>query len=114
MSNNIMDNVVSKLGVELTTKSSYSPHQNGINERNHAIVDLMITHMISSDKTLSPDTALLWAVNAKNSLENHLGFSPFQLHIGSNQQCSLVVPVMALLRLRVLPTVKVLLNILMQ
>ena len=40
--------------------------------------------MISSDKTLSPDTALLWALNAKNSLENHFGFSPFQLHVGRN------------------------------
>ena len=80
-----MDDVAHKLGVDLTTTASYSPHQNGLNERNHAVVDLMITRMMASDKHLSPDTALLWALNAKNSLENHFGFSPFQLHFGRNQ-----------------------------
>ena len=40
--------------------------------------------MLDSDRSLSPDVALLGAFNAKNSLENHLGYSPFQLHIGKN------------------------------
>ena len=84
VSNKIMEDVASKLGVELTTTASYSPHQNGVNERNHAVVDLMVVRMLESDRNLSPDTALLWALNAKNSLENHLGYSPFQLHIGRN------------------------------
>ena len=83
-SNAVLHDVASKLGVEVTTTASYSPHQNGLNERNHAVVDLMITRMLESDRHLSPDTALLWALNAKNSLENHLGYSPFQLHIGKN------------------------------
>ena len=84
ISNSTLEDVASKLGIEVTTTASYSPHQNGLNERNHAIVDLMVIRMLESDKHLSPDTALLWAFNAKNSLENHLGFSPFQLHIGKN------------------------------
>ena len=81
-----MKDVADKLGVELTTTAAYSHHQNGINERNHAVVDLMITRMVSSDKSLSPHVALLWALNAKNSLDNHHGFSPFQLHIGYNPE----------------------------
>ena len=84
ISNSVMHDVAGKLGVEVTTTASYSPHQNGINERNHAVVDLMVTRMLESDKHLSPETALLWAFNAKNSLENQFGYSPFQLHIGKN------------------------------
>ena len=40
--------------------------------------------MLESDKYLSPETAILWAFNAKNSLENQFGYSPFQLHISKN------------------------------
>ena len=83
-SNALMDDVASKLGIEVTTTASYSPHQNGLNERNHAVVDLMVTRMLESDRHLSPETALMWAFNAKNSLDNHCGYSPFQLHIGKN------------------------------
>ena len=83
-SNEMMEEVAAKLGVELTTTASYSPQQNGLNERNHSFVDLMMTRMMLSDKTLSADMALLWALTAKNSLENCYGFSPFQLHIGLN------------------------------
>ena len=84
MSNELMENVASYLGVKLTTTCASSPHQNGINERNHATVDLMMTRMLESDRNLTPGTALSWALNAKNSLENCYGFSPFQLHIGYN------------------------------
>ena len=83
-SNSTLEEIASKLGVELTTTAAYSPHQNGINERNHAIVDIMITRMMLSDSTLKPEMALVWALNAKNSLENVDGFSPYQLHIGKN------------------------------
>ena len=82
MSNELMEDVAAYLNVRLTTTAAYSPHQNGINERNHATVDLMMTRMLESDKSLSPEMALRWALNAKNSLENCYGYSPFQLHIG--------------------------------
>ena len=86
ISNSTMQDVANKLGVELTTTASYSPHQNGVNERNHAVVDLMIVRMLASDKSLSPRVALMWALNAKNSLDNYHGFSSFQLHIGYNPE----------------------------
>ena len=88
VSNTVMEDVASKLGVELTTTASYSPHQNGINEGNHSVVDLMLLHMLESDKDLSAETGLLWAFNAKNTLENHLGYSPFQLHISKSPKLS--------------------------
>ena len=57
---------------------------NGCNERNHATVDRMMSKMLDEDKDLSSDTALCWALNAKNSLENNNGFSPFQLVFGES------------------------------
>lgn len=81
-SNSVLEEVASRLGVIVTTTASYSPHQNGLNERNHAIVDMMIKRMLLSEPSLKPQMALLWALNAKNSLENYHGFTPFQLHIG--------------------------------
>ena len=70
-SNELLDDVANKLDIKLTTTSSYSPHQNGLNERNHSIVDLMITRMRLSDSSLSLEMALSWALSAKNSLENY-------------------------------------------
>ena len=84
MSNDLIEDVASNLGVKLTTTSAYSPHQNGLNERNHATVDLMMTRMLESDSQMSPEMALKWSLQAKNSLENTHGFSPYQLHIGYN------------------------------
>ena len=82
--NQMLEDVAAILGIKLTTTASYSPHQNGLNERNHAVVDLMIIRMLDADKDLSPEVALCWALNAKNSLDNCEGFSPFQLHVGKN------------------------------
>ena len=73
-----------KLGITKTTTSAYSPHQNGVNERNHYTVDLMMKKMLDSDASLTPEDALFWSVNAKNSLENYSGLSPYQLVFAAN------------------------------
>ena len=46
-----------------------------------------LTHMmdkIIAETNTSPDLALTWALNAKNSLQNVAGFSPFQLVFATN------------------------------
>ena len=86
MSNKELEDVASKIGVTMTTTASYSPHQNGVNERNHGTVDVMMKKMLDSDSSLSPEMALFWSINAKNSLENCYGFSPYQLVFASNPQ----------------------------
>ena len=83
-SNKEMMDVASNLGTQLTTTAAYSPHQNGVNERNHATVDIMIKKMMESDSSLTPEIALYWALNAKNSLENVYGYSPYQLVFATN------------------------------
>ena len=74
--------VAEYLGVRSTFTAAYSPNQNGVNERNHAICDRMISKMRLEDPTLSAEIALTWALVAKNSLENISGFSPFQIVFG--------------------------------
>ena len=72
------------IGVRCTLTAAYSPHQNGLNERNHAICDGMIKKMRMEDPSLTAEVALTWALVAKNSLENYSGFSPFQIVFGES------------------------------
>ena len=46
---------------------------------------------MDSDSTLSPDMALYWAINAKNSPENCYGFTPYQLVYASNPRLPNVI-----------------------
>ena len=70
------------IGVRSSFTAASSPNQNGINERNHAVVDRMIEKMRTQDPSLTAEVALTWALVAKNTLENVSGFSPFQLVFG--------------------------------
>merc|ERR1711954_393738 len=52
---------------------------NGICEKNHEIVDIMISKIKSSDPSISDQEALDHALHAKNVEVNNKGFSPFQI-----------------------------------
>ena len=65
MSNAVMEDVAAALDVKLMTTAAYSPHQNGVNEKSHAIVDLMMTRMLASDSKMTPEITLRWALNGK-------------------------------------------------
>ena len=79
-----VEDMARNLNIQVTNTAALSPNQNGICERNHAVVDKMVSKMMESDRTLDAETALCWAMNAKNTLENHQGFSPAQLVFGRN------------------------------
>ena len=79
-----IEDVASNLNIKVTNTAALSPNQNGMCERNHAVVDSMIQKMMDKDPQLDIETALCWALNAKNTLENHQGFSPAQLVFGKN------------------------------
>ena len=70
--------------IEVSATAAYSPWSNGICERNHYVIDVCVQKMLEEDPGLSLDVALAWAVNAKNTMQNHLGFSPIQLVVGNN------------------------------
>ena len=40
--------------------------------------------MTENDPSMKLEIALAWAVNAKSSMQNHNGFSPIQLVLGTN------------------------------
>ena len=65
--------------IKKTATVASSPNQNGVNKRNHAVVDIMMTKMMDADSSLDPEVALCWSLNAKNSLKSYQEFCPFQL-----------------------------------
>ncbi len=72
------------LNIEVMNTASYSPWQNGLCERNHAVVDTCVSKILADNPVLDLDIALVWAINAKNSLQMTHGWSPYQLVFGSN------------------------------
>lgn len=73
-----------QFNVEVCATAAYSPWSNGLCERNHQVVDVCVQKMLEDDPDMNIEVALAWAVNAKNSMTNHLGFSPIQIVVGSN------------------------------
>ncbi len=75
----------SVLNVVLCMTAGYSPLQNGLCERNHAVVDSMLLKL--KDHRGTPDDILLcWANMAKNSLQMVHGYSSYQLVFGHNPE----------------------------
>ena len=72
-----------KLGVHVITTGAESPWSNGLVERHHAMIARNVSK-IMEDTECNVSTALAWAVNAKNTLSNINGYSPYQLLLGVN------------------------------
>ena len=69
--------------VDLTTGAE-SPWQNGLCEKNHALVDNILERLDEDYPDLSFKAKLAWAGMAKNSLQMVYGYSPNQLVFGMN------------------------------
>ena len=72
-----------QFGISLNTTAAYSPWSNGTIERHNLVLVEMVEKVIADTKCHF-DVALAWAVNAKNSLANVHGFTPYQLVMGQN------------------------------
>ena len=75
--------MASRLGIEPQSTPAESPWCNGICERHNSILGKMV-EKIKDDTKCSISVACAWASNAKNQLNNQMGFSPHQLVFGSN------------------------------
>ena len=76
--------VESMLNIQVLTTAAQSPWSNGTCERNHQIVDSILSKL-THDFPGTPENVLLkWACSAKNSMQMVEGFSPYQLVIGRN------------------------------
>ena len=89
--NEVFRDMCANLNIEVLNTAAYSPWQNGICERNHAVVDDCVAKILEDQPRLKLDVALVWAVHAKNSLSMVYGWSPYQLVFGANPNtpCSL-------------------------
>ena len=80
----VFRDMCSNLNIEVMNTAAYSPWQNGICERNHAVVDRCVANIMEEKPGTNLEIALVWAVNAKNSLSMVYRWSLYQLVFGSN------------------------------
>ena len=76
-------NMCESLNINFKLTGAESPWSNGLVERHNLIISEMMDKVIE-DQVNDIDIALAWSVNAKYSLTNVHGFSPFQLALGTN------------------------------
>ena len=69
--------------IQVTTTAAESPWSNGLCEHHNAILTEILLK-IEEDSACDLNTALSWAIMAKNCLHNLNGFSPYQLVYGRN------------------------------
>lgn len=69
--------------IEEAKTAAESPWSNGICERHNAVVKEAVRKTME-DSHCSLETAVVWAVSAKNSLSGHQGYSPNMLVFGKN------------------------------
>ena len=72
-----------KLNIVIKTTAAESPWSNGLVERHNQIMGEMVTKTMA-DMKCSLELAVMWSLNAHNSLSNVHGYSPFQLVLGRN------------------------------
>ena len=86
----IFRDMAENLNMSVKTTAGYSPWSNGIVERHNATLTETL-HKIRENSSISWETAISWAVNAKNSLLNVHGFSPYQIVFGRNPNLPSVI-----------------------
>ena len=79
-----MREIASILNVEVLTTAAESPFQNGLCEKNHAIVDTMLMKMQDEYQHIPLDVLLCWSSMAKNAMQMWNGFSSYQIVFGRN------------------------------
>ena len=72
------------LNIDVRHTAAYSPWQNGLCERNHAVVNSSVKKMLDDNPSLSLEVALIWGIHAKNCLQMNSGYSSYQLIFGRN------------------------------
>ena len=82
-SNSIISELTEKFNITIHTTAAESPWANGTTERHNAIIKEMVLKTMA-DTGCSLSIALMWATNAKNTLSNVNGFSPYTLVYGRN------------------------------
>ena len=69
--------------IEICATEAGSPWSNGICERNHLVVDLMVAKLKEDFPRMNINSVIGVAISAKNCLQNNKGFTPVQLVTGT-------------------------------
>ena len=69
--------------ITVETTGAEAPWSNGLVEHHNLVLSDMLDKVLE-DTHCDLDVALAWCLNAKNSLQNVHGFSPYQLALGQN------------------------------
>ena len=77
--------------ITLRTTAAYTPNQNGLNERNHGLAEIVVASLMADDPKLTMQEAVNHAAFVRNSKINDTGYSPFQLVYGHNPKIPGVV-----------------------
>ena len=80
----------SMCSINFKTSPASSPWCNGMIERHHSLLSGMV-NAILEEQNCNIEIAIAWACNAKNSLNNVFGFSPYQLVFGRTPSVSSVL-----------------------
>ena len=79
-----MRDITSVLNIQLCTTADESPFQNGLCERVHAMMDMMLVKLEAGYRKINFQTLLSWTNMARNSLQMWNGYSSHQLVLGEN------------------------------
>lgn len=81
--NDEVRDMAENFNIEIKTTAAYSPWSNGLLERhNHTLTEIVTK--VRASNGCDWETALDWALMAKNTLQNVHGYSPHQLVFGQN------------------------------
>ena len=83
-SNEELVEMADRLGCKVSATAGYAPHQNGLNERNHAVNDDCMNKIKEDNPNMKDELVLAHALFAKNSLQMTYGYSSLQLVLGQN------------------------------
>ena len=89
--NETMLDMLDAFDITLRTTAAYTPNQNGLNERNHGLADIVVASLMADDPKLTMQEAVNHAAFVRNSKINDTGYSPFQLVYGQNSKIPGVV-----------------------
>ena len=82
--NDTMRQLAEAIGTKVDTGAWYADWMNGLNERNHCVVDRCFAKVMKDNPCMDTTIALAWAVAAKNGFPMHGGYSSYQLVYGKN------------------------------
>ena len=82
--NDEMRELGNQFGINIKHTAAYAPWENGLNERNHAMIDIMMEKMLEETPNVDKDMMLQYAVSLWNCCMYVRGFTPSQLALGQN------------------------------